>query len=84
MIPGWCNSIGLPSVNLTVGLGSAMALKEAGIDTGSVDITVGCDVFRRRSKEEVSKVLANVFEALAPGGEFSCTEGEWLLWGPCG
>ena len=75
LIPGWCNSIGLPEVNLSVGLGSAMALKEAGIKPGSVDIIIGCNVFCWRSEEEALEILANVFEALVSGGEFNCTDG---------
>lgn len=75
LIPGWCSSIGLPDVNLSVGLGSARALKEAGIKAGSVDIIIGCNVFCWRSEDEALEILANAFEALVTGGEFNCTEG---------
>ena len=75
MIPGWCSGLGLPGPNLSFTLGTAAALNEYGIEPGSVDIVVGCNVFGRRTKEEIGAILKCTFSALAEGGEFSCTEG---------
>jgi arsenite methyltransferase len=76
LIPGWCSSLGLPTPNLEVVLGSALSFltESSGVEPGSRDIIVGCNVFKHRSKEQMQTILANTYNALAHGGEFTSTE----------